>query len=523
MVNSPYSNGTWSEGKIVNGVNVGGGVFTSNPTPAPVVTNPTPTPTPTPTPVTNPTPTPVDRPIYDTPTAPTKTAEQIQTDMLQNAQGEINALGQYESSLLAEQKVINDKNDRSTASISTLTGLAGSTEANTQQQATTAVGQQANQKIKNEVAMKVQSLLGNIRASAVTEARSLREEARLTEQQRIANREKQQAESVTQLRNLAASGVTYDGLRNTDPNSFAYLSKQFGGDAVLKGAFVLNTPQDQIIDKKLENGKYIVARQNPLTGKVTVETTDIPGVGVGYSKVTDAGDRLIAIPDNWDGDTTKLRIINKGVDPSKAIGKGTTPDGTYIPGTNPTVDGWVSQINGGKAKISNVPKGIQGLVVQALSSTNNVSLSQAQINVQEASKLVKELIDAPGRESATGVPNMFTAPFGYTLPSSNARDFKAKIARLQSLLSLNAIQQMRGLGALSDAEGKRIENSVSAINEFGLPEQSYLDELNRIKGSLDGVKKEINSVSISSGDLEVDQMKSMGYTDEQIRQLKEIK
>lgn len=252
---------------------------------------------------------------YSTPGV--KTQEQIQADMTQSAQGEINALRDYESTLLNEQKVINEKNDRSTSSINTLTGMAGSTEANIQQQATTEQGQQANKAIQAEVELKIQSLLGNVRASAITEARAQREEARLDEETRLKNRAARQEEAASQLTNLAASGVTYEGLKSGDPESFAYLASQFGGEEALKGAFVLNTPQDQILDKRIEGGKYVIAKQNPITGKVTVETVDL-GLPPNFTKTIDAGDRILAMPDNWDGDPSKLISIGKGLTPGQA-------------------------------------------------------------------------------------------------------------------------------------------------------------------------------------------------------------
>lgn len=259
-------------------------------------------------------------PVDDTTPAP-QTEDQIQAKMTADAQDEINGLNSYQSSLLSEQKVINDKNDRSTNAISTLTGLAGSTEADQQQQKTTSAGQAANEAIKSQVATKVQGVLSSIRTAAVAEARAQRNDYRTSEQDRIAARATASANALTSLKNISASGVTFDGLKTSDPTSFAYLSKQFGGDAALKGAFLLNTPKDQIIDSKLENGKYIVARMNPITNKVTVDTLDT-GLPSSYTKTIDAGDRILAVPDGWDGDPSKLISINKGLDPKDAAAAG---------------------------------------------------------------------------------------------------------------------------------------------------------------------------------------------------------
>lgn len=237
-----------------------------------------------------------------------KNVEDIQRDMTRAAQGEINALNDYYKSMLQEQSVINQKSDRSTAAINTLTGLAGSTEADIQQQKTTVEGQKANQKIQREAALQVQSVLGNIRKSAVEEARNQRLEARQSEEDRIKMRALKKEEMTENIKNLAASGVTIDGLKTGDKESYDYLVKEYGSEDALKGAFILNTPQDQIIDKKLQGGKYMVARQNPATGKITIETMDT-GLPPEYNDITKVGGKYVAVPTGWDGDMTKLVTV----------------------------------------------------------------------------------------------------------------------------------------------------------------------------------------------------------------------
>lgn len=250
---------------------------------------------------------------------PSSARRDLQKSMIQDAQGELSALDDYYTSRIADQQKINQKNDRNTASISTLTGLAGSTEANVAQQKTTAEGQKAVDSIRAEKALEVATLLGNIRRSALTEAREQRREARLDEQARIEARSARQQEAVDYLTRLSAGGVTANGLRDEDPESYQYLVNQFGSEDAVRGAFVLNTPQDQILDKRIEGGKYVIARQNPLTGEIKIETVDL-GLPVGYTKTLDAGDRIVAVPDNWDGDPGKLRTINKGISPSSITG-----------------------------------------------------------------------------------------------------------------------------------------------------------------------------------------------------------
>lgn len=261
-----------------------------------------------------------------------QSVDEIQASKTKDAQDQINALNDYYASLTNDQNAINAKNDRSTSAISTLSGLAGSTEADVAQKDTTAKGQQANEKIQNEKAVAIQGILGKIRDDAVTEARQQRLDYNQSVTDSIANRAATKKAAVDNIVSLTAAGVTADGLKSTDPTSYAHLLAQYDGDEnALKGAFILNTPQDQILDKQIQDGKYVVARQNPITGKITIETTDL-GLPTGYSKTIDAGDRILAVPDNWDGDTSKLISINKGLTPTQQATAGADDDGQLYNG-----------------------------------------------------------------------------------------------------------------------------------------------------------------------------------------------
>lgn len=253
----------------------------------------------------------------DTTFTPPETETQIVARKEKEAQAQIDNLNRLYDNIYAEQQTINQGRDRSTNAISVLTGLAGSSEANVASNATTNLNQRDNQKIQAERAAAINSVLADIRSSAATEARNQRLDARADAESILKRRTERQGEAVTQLTALSAGGVTFEGLKQSDKQSFDYFADLFGGEDALKGAFVLNTPADQILDKRIEGGKYIIARQNPITGKITVDTLDL-GIPPGYTKTLDAGDRILAMPDNWDGDPSKLITINKGLSPSAA-------------------------------------------------------------------------------------------------------------------------------------------------------------------------------------------------------------
>lgn len=257
-----------------------------------------------------------------------ESAEDIQARMTQSAQGEIDSINAHYADLLKEQQTINEGRNRSTASVSTLTGLAGSTEANVAQSKTTELNKGDNQRIQNEKLLAVQTLLGNIRRSAVEEARQSRLDARADAESILAGRTARQEEATTHLTALAGAGATADGFKTTDPEGYDYLVRNLGGEEYVKALFTLNRPSETILDKRIEGGKYIIAYQNPLDGGIRVETLDL-GLPPQYSKTVDAGDRILAVPDNWSGDPSELITINKGLTPSQQQSDG------VLPGENP--------------------------------------------------------------------------------------------------------------------------------------------------------------------------------------------
>lgn len=252
--------------------------------------------------------------------------EQIQKEMMKNAQKEINSLYKYQSSLLGEQQQVNQENLQQNAAVNTLTGLAGSSEANVTTQRVQARNQQADQKIRDQVNVQIQGVLSNVRKDAQQMYQFERQQANVDAETQHKNRAEAYEKAGTNATMLAASGATAEGYKATDPEGYQYLADTLGGEEVLKSMFTLNRPQEQILDKKIEGGKYIISYQNPLDGKVRIETVDL-GLPPQYTKTIDAGDRILAIPDNWSGDPSELITVNKGLTPTQQQGAGGSEGG----------------------------------------------------------------------------------------------------------------------------------------------------------------------------------------------------
>ncbi|MGP2470848.1 phage DNA ejection protein [Yersinia sp. 2540 StPb PI] len=93
---------------------------------------------------------------------------------------------------------------------------------------------------------------------------------------------------------------------------------------------------------------------------------------------------------------------------------------------------------------------------------------------------IKELKEAPGLKNAVGLSSMI-----YTRPGSDAANFEAKLDTFKAQTFLPMVQSMKGMGALSDAEGKKLTDAVGALDPK-MSEKEFTKSLDRIEGQLRG-------------------------------------
>ena len=96
------------------------------------------------------------------------------------------------------------------------------------------------------------------------------------------------------------------------------------------------------------------------------------------------------------------------------------------------------------------------------SMERKLSAQQAASMAQRAARAARgasDLINHAGLEKGTG----WTA-FSGKLPSGDAKAFQTDLENLKSQLFLPMIQQMRGMGALSNAEGAKVEAAIENLD-----------------------------------------------------------
>ncbi|HDU8426440.1 TPA: hypothetical protein RG034_001811 [Acinetobacter baumannii] len=88
-----------------------------------------------------------------------------------------------------------------------------------------------------------------------------------------------------------------------------------------------------------------------------------------------------------------------------------------------------------------------------------IASADATAQAARAAKDAAELINHPGLNMGTGL----TSAFGM-IPSTDAKDFQARLENLKSQVFLPTVKAMQGMGALSNAEGEKIAAAVANLD-----------------------------------------------------------
>ena len=117
---------------------------------------------------------------------------------------------------------------------------------------------------------------------------------------------------------------------------------------------------------------------------------------------------------------------------------------------------------------------------------------EAKINKEELSKQgsidsidtaidsLNGLLKHPGRAAATGTSAILNK---VAIPGTDRAGFLAKLDTFQSQMFVPMVSQLKGMGQLSDAEGKKLTQAVGALNP-NMPEKELKASMNKIMAEL---------------------------------------
>ncbi|WDA37867.1 hypothetical protein [Sphingobium sp. YC-XJ3] len=151
-----------------------------------------------------------------------------------------------------------------------------------------------------------------------------------------------------------------------------------------------------------------------------------------------------------------------------------TPQEVQAAGLDPA-QSWYMQANG-------IPTAIKGGGQQANGAYSQSALDAFDRAIDTANRLGKH----PGLSAAVGVKGLSGGLLGgWVVPGTDAADFNAELDAMKAQVFLPMVQSMKGMGALSDAEGMKLTASIGALST----EQSE----NQFKASLNRIVKDLQT------------------------------
>lgn len=126
-------------------------------------------------------------------------------------------------------------------------------------------------------------------------------------------------------------------------------------------------------------------------------------------------------------------------------------------------------------------------VTRETEQANNTLISDAQTSfdtINNTTSTIDNILNSKGLEKATGASSFLSM-----IPGTEAKDTAAMVDTLKSQAFMSEIQKMKGLGALSENEGKKVTDALGSL-DLGQSTAQFKKTLETIKTTLD--KSKIN-------------------------------
>jgi hypothetical protein len=445
-----------------------------------------------------------------------QSADQIAEGKRKQAQGLIDATNTQYDNQVADAKKAGLERTNQNNSISVMSGLMGSTEAARTDQTVTTANQKAVDAVNNQRAVALQSIYSKISSDASTEAEQQKQDAFASAQDIVSRRKDVQKAAVDNITNMAKTGlVDFESFKNSPQNAQVYqhaLDSVGGSEDALKAIFAINRPQDSLVGTPTRVGDHFIqGYKNALTGTVSYDTINVPGLGTEYSSFQKMGDNLVAIPDGWNGDTSQLKTI-AGI-PSQ----GDLLDQQY---KKAQIDNIYSEIDKRKADTDAASDPGGGQLYAGLKPATATAIRQ-QVSTFKTEPVVQNFaVVQEGRNFAGSLDNKTTNPVDdqgliYALakaldPGSVVREGEYATAQKYSQSWIQSYgkavtQALAGTGFLTEQARRQIKDTIESKYKASLASYTnlqgqYEQGINSLTGRDDGSKFIHDYQMGSSGD-----------------------
>ena len=193
----------------------------------------------------------------------------------------------------------------------------------------------------------------------------------------------------------------------------------------------------------------------------------------------------------YDENGNVIAHVAKTYAPKAGDGSMVTSPTAVLSDFPPDIQNAAQSILDGKSKLNEYPSAKRLSINSAMSLVYKAEGGDTL--AQGAYDAIKELETHPGFSGAVGTN--YLGGFGKSIPGSDSAGFLAKLDQLKANIKLVNIKYLKGTGALSDSEGKTLEDAGTSLNP-DLPEADFTKELARVKKVLEktsNVKPEVTT------------------------------
>lgn len=137
-------------------------------------------------------------------------------------------------------------------------------------------------------------------------------------------------------------------------------------------------------------------------------------------------------------------------------------------------------------------------------------IQQATISAQQALDQANTIFSHPGKNIGTGITSGISA-----IPGTDARGFKANLDTFKAQTFIPMVSALKGMGALSDAEGKKLAESVGALDP-GMKTSEFNASLKNITRTL-YQKAKASGLNVSMPDFAADNGATGGWGIQEVK------
>ena len=101
-----------------------------------------------------------------------------------------------------------------------------------------------------------------------------------------------------------------------------------------------------------------------------------------------------------------------------------------------------------------------------------VNQPNAEGNADRMIRTVNDIMTHPGLDKTIGYPDLLNKPL-QMIPSGDSRAFKQKYDQLRGQEFLAAYEQLKGGGGISETEGIKAEQAISALKDTGISPEEF--------------------------------------------------